>query len=134
MNPNLDLVRGMYRAFGTGDIPALLAACDPDISWRVVGNPEQATFFGQRHGRDGVLDFVQQLVSALSDIVNTPQQFHALDDKVFVSGNDSATARSSGKRFSVDWLHVFTIRNGLVCEFVEYYDTASIVAALGQQP
>ena len=30
---NVALVRGVYESFGRGDIPAVVAALDPDIEW-----------------------------------------------------------------------------------------------------
>ena len=29
----IDVVRGMYAAFGSGDIPAIIAALDPQVEW-----------------------------------------------------------------------------------------------------
>src|SRR5438876_8202196 len=33
-----DVVRGIYEAFGGGDVPAILAAVDENIDWRVPEN------------------------------------------------------------------------------------------------
>jgi ketosteroid isomerase-like protein len=39
---NVDLIRGLYEAFGRGDIPTVLGAMDPDIEWRLPeGHPYQ---------------------------------------------------------------------------------------------
>jgi len=35
---NADTVRGMYEAFGRGDISFVLAALDPEVEWREAEN------------------------------------------------------------------------------------------------
>lgn len=30
---NLELIRSLYELFGRGDVPAVLAAMDPEIQW-----------------------------------------------------------------------------------------------------
>lgn len=30
---NTNVVRGMYEAFGKGDIPFIIAALDPEVEW-----------------------------------------------------------------------------------------------------
>lgn len=129
---NIGTVRTLYQAFANADAATLLAGCHPDIVWQVNGNPQHASFFGRRTGHAGVIDFLQQLSAALTDIVCTPQTFHEFGNMVLVTGNDSATGRESGKAVTVEWAHLFTLEQGLVREFREYYDTASITAALEQ--
>lgn len=130
---NLSIVRSMYAAFAKGDVAALLDSCHPEIVWQVVGNPEQAPFFGRHDGHAGVIEFLQQLSAALTDIVNTPENIYDVDDKVIVTGHDSAKARATGKSLSTEWVHLFTLEQGKVREFKEFYDTARIVAALERQ-
>jgi hypothetical protein len=32
-NNNVNVVRGMYQAFATGEIPTIIAALDPQVDW-----------------------------------------------------------------------------------------------------
>ena len=34
---NVNVVRGMYKAFATGDIPVIIAALDPQVEWWEAG-------------------------------------------------------------------------------------------------
>ena len=54
----------------------------------------------------------------------TPQQFHAVDDKVFVHGHYAGTLSKTGRKVDSDWLHVFTVKGGKVSTFKEFSDTA----------
>ena len=58
---NIALVQSMYAAFGRGDIPAIVAACAPDIAWEVVGPAKDFPLFGVRHGSAEVERFFRQL-------------------------------------------------------------------------
>src|SRR5262245_35484634 len=53
---NLDLVRRIYAAFGQGDLDSIVAALDPQVSWRTPGAPDLPTG-GLRHGLQAVREF-----------------------------------------------------------------------------
>ena len=53
-HPNAELIQKGYRAFGAGDIPAILEIFDPGITWHVPG---RSPISGDFKGHDGVLDF-----------------------------------------------------------------------------
>ena len=35
---NVGLIRGLYEAFGRGDVPAIISKLDKDIEWREAEN------------------------------------------------------------------------------------------------
>ena len=49
---------------------------------------------------------------------------------MFVHGRTVATAKATGRRFDMQWVHLFTIDGGRVTRFEEFYDTAQITPAL----
>ena len=132
-NPNVDLVRRGYEAFGRGDLDALLGLFDENIEWNTPGPPELPTA-GHRRGRQEIARFFQTLNDVFQIDQFTPRQFIAQDDRVVVTGDEVARARSTGKVVNVEWAHVFEIRNGLVVTFNEYFDTSAAVAALQESP
>jgi ketosteroid isomerase-like protein len=126
---NLDVIRRGYDAFGRGDINTLLESFDEQVSWVTPGPPELATS-GRRTGRQEVAEFFVS-VNELFDIQRfEPKDFLAQGDRVVVVGSETARARSTGNVIEVDWVHVFTMRNGKVVAFQEFFDTAAVVAAL----
>ena len=126
---NLDVIRRGYDAFGRGDINTLLESFDEQVSWVTPGPPELATS-GRRTGRQEVAEFFAS-VNELFDIQRfEPKDFLAQGDRVVVVGSETARARSTGNVIEVDWVHVFTMRNGKVVAFQEFFDTAAVVAAL----
>ena len=57
---NLATVRGIYEAFGTGDVETILAAVADDVDWSVDAEPV-APWYGPRKGKDGVASFFADL-------------------------------------------------------------------------
>lgn len=126
---NLDVVRRGYDAFGRGDINALLELFDEQIHWVTPGPPELATS-GQRTGRQAVAEFFAS-VNKVFDIQRfEPREFIAQGDHIVVLGDETAGVRATGKMLELDWVHVFTMRNGKVVAFQEFFDTAAVVAAM----
>jgi len=126
---NLGVIRRGYDAFGRGDINTLLESFDEQVSWVTPGPPELATS-GRRTGRQEVAEFFVS-VNELFDIQRfEPKEFLAQGDRVVVVGSETARARPTGNVIEADWVHVFTLRNGKVVAFQEFFDTAAVVAAL----
>jgi len=125
----LSIVQDAYAAFGRSDIPALLGALAPDVRWEVMGREGDYPTFGVRHGPDGVLAFFQAL-GGIEDITEfTPVSLHPAGDVVFVQGCVVLTLKTNGRPLAYDWAHVFTVRDGKIATFREFYDTAAVVEA-----
>jgi ketosteroid isomerase-like protein len=126
---NLAMVHDIYAAFARGDVPAMLAACAPDIVWISGGSAEDFPPLGTRHGPDGAASFFRD-VAAYDEFTGfEPRGFHASGDKVFVEGHCGVTAKATGKHFESDWVHVFTIVNGKTTRWQEFTDTAAFYKA-----
>ena len=126
---NLDVVRRGYDAFGRGDIDALLELFDEQIQWVTPGPSELATS-GRRTGRQEVGQFFAS-VNELFDVQRfEPREYIAQGDRIVVLGEETARVRATGKTLDLDWVHVFTLRNGKVVAFQEFFDTAAVVAAM----
>ena len=126
---NLDVVRRGYEAFGRGDINALLESFDEQVQWVTPGPAELATS-GRRTGRQEVGQFFAS-VNELFDVQRfEPREYIAQGDRIVVLGEETARVRATGKTLDLDWVHVFTLRNGKVVAFQEFFDTAAVVAAM----
>lgn len=127
---NLALIQAIYQAFARGDLPAVLSHFCDDAIWHVVGDPRHAPFFGRREGKAAMTAFFVSLAEQVEGLECIPKTFHTFADQVLVLGSDSGTVRGTGKRYQTDWAQLFTLRDGKVAQFKEFYDTASIAFAL----
>jgi ketosteroid isomerase-like protein len=126
---NRAVVQRGYEAFGRGDIPGLLSLLDDQIEWVTPGPPELPTA-GARRGHSQVAEFFQTLVSLFEVQRFEPRAFVAEADRVLVLGSETAKVKTTGKVIEVEWAHAFTLREGKVVAFQEYFDTAAVVAEL----
>jgi uncharacterized protein len=127
---NTQLVQRAYAAFGQGDIPAVLALMADDVEWSEPGSADVLPWGGPRRGRQQAAAFFQELDRALTFEAFEPREFIAQGETVVVVGYERTVVKSSGHRVENDWVMVFTIRDGKIARFREYYDTAPYLAAL----
>lgn len=112
-HPNVDLVRGGYEAFATGDVPAVLARFAEDISWHIPGRSAVA---GDYHGHEEVLGFFGKLLEVSGGTFKL--EIHD------IMGNDDhvvalikASAERDGRTHEFDTAHVWHVADGKATEF-----------------
>ena len=134
MNPqdNVKIVQQVYENFQKGNIPALLKSLTDNVEWELP-EVENVPIAGKRQGRDRVADFFSELNETQETIDFVPRDFIAQGEKVVVLGSYTWIVKASGGRFTSDWAHVFTLRDGRVERFQEYTDTAAVAAAHKEQ-
>ena len=120
---NISVVKQGYEHFGTGNIEGLLSLFDEEISW-TTPNVEGASYTGTRTGRDSVAEFFKHLSDAEEFSRFEPQEFIAQGDRVVVLGESESTVKDTGRSFSTPWVHIFTVKDGKVTGFLEFFDNA----------
>jgi ketosteroid isomerase-like protein len=123
----IQIVQSLYAAFANGHIKTIIKASSADIVWETVGRRSDSPILGRWTGLEGIAEFFQALEETEQGESFSPKDFHATGDKVFVEGHLASTLKASGRRVDTDWLHVFTIRDGLLIGFRAFYDTAQLV-------
>ena len=131
-NSNVEIVRRGYEAFGRGDLETLMSLFAEDITWTTPGPPELPTS-GRRRGHQEVAGFFQTLNMHFQIDQFTPRQFIAEGDKVVVTGDELARSRRTGRPITVEWCHIFELRDGKVVAFNEYFDTWAAVEAMREK-
>ena len=125
---NSEIIRGLYDAFATGDVPGVLGVLDGDIRWtEAEGFPYGGTYVGP----DAVLANVfAKLGSEWDGFTAVPHTFVAEGDSVVALGDYGGTYKATGRRFSAPFAHAWTLRGGKVVRFQQYTDTALAQAAV----
>jgi ketosteroid isomerase-like protein len=125
---NVDLIRGIYEAFGRGDVPAVLATLHPEVDWNET---EGFPYAGKYVGPDAVLNgVIMRLGTEWDPFRAPPDELLDAGDKVVALGWYSGTYKRTGKSFRARFAHVWTVRDGKVVHFQQYADTAKVGEAL----
>ena len=128
MADNLETIRSLYEAFARGDVPAVLARLDTDVSWTEA---EGFPYAGTYKGHEAVLQNVfMRLGTEWDGFAAIPHEFIVQGDTVVSLGQYSGTYRNTGKSFSAPFAHVWRLRNGKVTKYSQYTDTAVVQNAL----
>lgn len=128
---NVNIVRGVYDAFGTGDVPSVIAALDPQIEWLEAENfiyADHNPYIGPAAVLEGVF---MRLATEWEGFGVSPKEILDAGETVIGRGYYSGTYKKTGKQVRAQFAHVFTIRNGKVTKFEQYTDTAQFLQAVG---
>ncbi|MEF3366747.1 nuclear transport factor 2 family protein [Methylocystis sp. 9N] len=130
MTDNSNFINSLYDAFKRGEMKTILDSLDPSIEWASNGDAKIIPWGGRRSGVAGVASFFKSLADDLDFEIFEPRDFFDAGDTVIVIGRTRARVKRQGGVFDCEWAHVFTVKNGKLARFREFYDTAAIVDAL----
>jgi ketosteroid isomerase-like protein len=122
---SLDVVKGVYEAFGRGDVPAVLGAMADDIEWHEA---EGMPYGGVYHGGEAVAQNVfGPITQDIPDFAVKPEEFIASGDAVAAVVRYTGTGKATGKQLNLPVVHVFNVRNGKIAQFRQFIDTAKFL-------
>jgi uncharacterized protein len=121
---NLNLVRGVYEAFGRGDVPAVLGMMDENIVWTEA---EGFPWGGSHRGPDAVLhDVFMKIMEAWEGFQATAEEYIDDGNTVVAVGQYSGTYKETGKEVRLPFATLWRINNGKVIEFRQFTDTMAV--------
>jgi ketosteroid isomerase-like protein len=126
---NVTVVRGIYDAFGRGDVDAVFVAMQPDIEW---DESEGMPYGGVYRGRDAIVENV------FGPILADVEGFSADPDEILPLDGSRVMARGrhggQGPRGPVDarFIHIWTINDGKVSRYEQLADTRKFCDAVGK--
>jgi ketosteroid isomerase-like protein len=126
---NVELVQGFYAATGQGDMESVLSLLGADVEVIYPG-PSIIPTAGVWHGHDGFARWSSAgLAGHLPPEAFELKEFIAQGDKVVVVGHADLRIKTTGKACSTDFLHFFTVRDGKISSFRDYFDTHALAMA-----
>ena len=127
-----DTVRAIYQAFGVGDVPAILAAFDPQIEWWEAENHPYADR-NPYVGPEAILAGVFMRLGSEWDgfTVEVDSIFDA-GETIISHGHYSGTFKHTGKRVRAQFAHFFSFRDGKIAKFQQFTDTAQFSEAVSK--
>ena len=124
-----EATRAFYDLFIAGKIEeALERFVDPEA---VLVNPlpEVIPFGGVFEGRQGFAAYLEAILRGISIERFEVDEIFADGERVTVLGRETSLVHSTGKRYTMSWVHVLTVRDGRIVHMREYNDTAAMAVA-----
>ena len=122
---SVEVVRGVYDAFGRGDVPAVLGAMADDIEWYEA---EGMPYGGVHRGPQAVAEKVfAPLVADVEGFTVSPEDVIASGDRVAVVSRYTGTGKATGRSLDLPVAHVWDVRDGKIARFRQFADTAKFL-------
>jgi ketosteroid isomerase-like protein len=125
----VEVVRGIYDAFGRGDVDAVFAAMTSDIEWV---ESEGMPYGGVYRGREAIVEGVfGPILADVEGFTADPDEILSLDEsRVLARGRHSG----KGARGAVDaqFIHMWTLTDGVVSKYEQLADTRRVCDAVGK--
>lgn len=121
-NQNINIVKKLYEAFSRKDIGSILSLLSPDVEWGEPENPYNPAG-GTRYGHKGFMEWIDIGREAEEILKLDPYRFLSDDNSVAVIGYVKCLAKPTGKIYETEFVHLVTLKNGLIIQFKEFFDT-----------
>ncbi len=123
------VVNAIEAQWKEGDVSELLALVARDVYINSPG-PADIPFSGDYYGTGGFQTFLDRAVSSLKmETTTVVDNIRSSGNLVLISGNNQMRALSTGKSFSVKWMHVYEFEKGRVVRLDNLGDTYAVQQA-----
>jgi len=129
-NENVQIVSGLYEAFGKGNVPGVLSKLADNIEWREADNfiyADRNPYIGPSAVLEGVF---MRIVSQWENFTVIPESVLDAGDQVVTLGYYSGTNKKTGKSVRAQMVHVWTMADGKATKFQQYTDTKQFADAV----
>ncbi|MGD9735266.1 MAG: nuclear transport factor 2 family protein [Solirubrobacterales bacterium] len=118
---SVEVVKGAYAAFASGDVPAVLEVFADDIEWHEA---EGMPYGGVYRGGEAVLQNVfGPIAEDVEGFAVTPREYMATGDAVAAVVSYTGTGKATGKPLDLPVVHVWDIQDGKAVRFRQFADT-----------
>ena len=122
-DPNVEVVRGLFRAFDEEDYAAALRLFHPEVEW----NPSEGAY----RGLEGLAQAMVEWLEPWDEHDVVGEGFVAAGETVVAEVHLSARGKGSGMQIDQRFFQVYRFENGQIKRMDEYLSRAEAVAAAG---
>jgi ketosteroid isomerase-like protein len=127
---NVAVIKGIYDAFGAGDVGGVLGAMSPDIAWHEAENfpyADRNPYVGPQAVAEGVFGRCigewDGFNVQMTDLIDG-------GDRVVALGRYGGAYKTSGGAMNPQAVHVWTLKDGKAVAFQQYIDTLAVSRAM----
>ncbi len=126
---NVELVQNLYRTVTSGDFDGFLERLAEEIEFENIG-PSVIPFSGRWRGRKDVGEATKRNFAVVEDQCPEVLTLVAQGDTVIIVAREQGRIRSTGRKYDMHWVQMFTLRDGQVTRFRQIFDSAVMVGAM----
>src|SRR3954453_16224555 len=111
MQGQADLVRGMYEAFGRGDVAGVMSKLAPDLVWNEAENSVYADrnpYLGPKAVLDGIF---MRIATEWDRFSVSAEEIVESGDTVIARGRYRATYKATGGAVDAQFVHAWRMRD-----------------------
>ncbi len=131
---NVGLLKQAYHIWNDtkgGSVDEWMTLCDANIKFgSLAQGPAGASYLTAYSHRDALKEYFGGLARDWQMIEYVPENFVAQDDRVVVLGRCAWRYKKTGKVVESKIAASWRFAGGKAVEYFEYYDTASVLAAM----
>jgi ketosteroid isomerase-like protein len=128
-DPKIDSVERLYRAYGRGDVDAVLAELADDVDWAAEAASTSAPWYGRFAGKAEVPRFFKEIASSVDVTAFTVESLTSNETDVVANVTWSYTVNSTGRTASMRMQHLWRFANGKIAYFRGSEDTEQTARA-----
>ena len=129
---NVATIKGVYEAFGRGDVDWILERCTDDVDWASDVASAVAPWQGVKRGKSELPSFFTAIAQAGAVKEFTPLAFAGNDDgEVMALVHWSFTVSATGRDLASNIHQYFRFREGKIAYYRGSEDSAQVAWAFG---
>jgi ketosteroid isomerase-like protein len=128
---NIDLIQSVYADFAKGNITSVLQKFGSEIEWNEAENFPYAD--GNPYlGPEAVLEGVFKRLADEWEYWDLTEQkyYEAKSGEIIVTGRYKAKNKMTGKVINTQFVHMWTIEDGMITKFQQFADTYQTADAM----
>jgi ketosteroid isomerase-like protein len=125
--PNIEVVRGLYRRFNAGDWDGVAQLIAADGVWV----PDSRVGEEPVRGRDRMIEFLRDRAEMFDDYTVEPERFEENEGQVVALIRVIGRGSASGAGFDIRIGHVWVLRDGVIVRGEGYGDRGRALEAVG---
>jgi len=121
---NTKLAKRVYELFKSGDVEGFLNMFSDDVSWETP-KVENTPYNGKIKGKENLVKWITGFTEAEEMTVFEQDEFIAQGNRIVMLGHCENRVKSTNKEYETHLVHIFTIKDGKITEFLILFDTAA---------
>jgi len=116
-----DLIDLFYATINGKDFDAFAAVLDENLHFEMIGSTRLS---GKATSREGMMGVIGRVAECVDDnFIHLTEVARVVDGNKGVMRSMGKAKTRDGRRYDNTYMHMITVRDGKIVEFIEYLDT-----------